>query len=178
MLSELEKLIEVRSRIYTECGLKMENFYREREGVGYGAHTFVLQGKKVLFRVAKQTPKKVGRFVTLWKRGEDNIILPYDKSDAVDFVVIAVSDGGGIGEFIFPKSILLEKKIMSVDKKGGKRALRVYTPQDNTVSPLASKTKQWQNHFFVSLDALSSETVQKIHRLYADEVNFDTDDSA
>ncbi|MCP5369402.1 MAG: MepB family protein [Rickettsiaceae bacterium] len=51
-----------------------------------------IKGKKGLFRIAKKTPTKSGYFVTIWKRGADSIIAPYEEADAIDFVVVAVSD--------------------------------------------------------------------------------------
>ena len=71
-----------------------------------------IKGKKGLFRIAKKTPAKTGSFVTIWKRGTDSIIAPYEASDAIEFVVIAVSDGNNIGEFILPKTVLTKKNIL------------------------------------------------------------------
>jgi hypothetical protein len=58
--------------------------------------------------------------VTIWKRGTDNIIAPYSEPDSIDFVVIAVSDGNNLGEFVFPTTILTKKNIFSAK---GKRAI-------------------------------------------------------
>ena len=123
-------------------------------------------GKKGLFRIAKKTPTKVGWFVTIWKRGTDSIIAPYESSDAIDFVVVAVLDGNHVGEFIPPKPILIQKNIFTANGKKGKRAIRVYTPWDKTTSAQAARTAKWQSQFFIDLNPSSSESVLRIKHLY------------
>ena len=92
MLKALEIVKNAQGNMYAKCGLKLEKFSPEDESSEYYAHTFTIKGKKGLFRIAKKTPTKSGWFVTIWKRGSDNIIAPYDESDSIDFVVIAVSE--------------------------------------------------------------------------------------
>lgn len=163
----LETVKNVRSNIYAKCGLKIDKFFPEKESSEYYAHTFVLQDKNVLFRVAKKTPTKTGWFVTIWKRGADNIITPYDEYDSVDFVVIAVYDNNSVGEFIFSKAVLLKENIFSTKSKEGKRAMRVYTPWDKSTSLQAIKTQKWQNQFFVDLGSPELEsTLTKMRSLY------------
>ncbi len=143
MLGTLEIVKKIQDTMYTKCGLKIVNFSPGAENSEYYAHAFTLYNKNSLFRIAKKTPAKIGWFVTIWKRGTDNIIAPYGEFDAVDFVVIAVSDGQNIGDFIFPKSILTKKNIFSTTGKEGKRAIRVYTPWDKTTNAQAAKTQKW-----------------------------------
>lgn len=167
MFESIEAIMNYRNSVYTKCGLRMENFSPEAEGAAYGAHTFMFEGRKCLFRVAKKTPRKIGWFVTIWKRAGEGVILPYDQSDDVDFVVVAVSDDNYVGEFVFPKPVLLEKNLFSVGGVGGKRATRLYTPWDNTTSVLAIKAQAWQNEFFVNFDTHNSALREKIRSLYA-----------
>ena len=162
MLKTLEIVKNARDNIYAKCGLKFENFSPEDESSDYYAHTFTIKDKKGLFRIAKKTPTKSGYFVTIWKRGPDNIIAPYDESDSIDFVVIAVSNGNNVGEFIFPKTVLVKKNIFSVNSKEGKRAIRVYAPWDKTTSAQAAKTQKWQGQFFVDLNSSCSESTLKL----------------
>ena len=161
------EIIKAQSTIYAKCGLKIDHFSPEAESSEYYAHTFTVQDKNILFRIAKKTPTKTGWFVTIWKRGGDNIIAPYHESDRVDFVVIAVSDHNHVGEWIFPKAVLLEKNILSTKGKEGKRAIRVYAPWDNPTNVQATKTQQWQNQFFVDLGSPHSVSMSKINKLYA-----------
>lgn len=166
MLKALEIVKNAQDNIYAKCGLKFENFSPEDESSEYYAHTFTIKDKKGLFRIAKKTPTKSGWFVTIWKRGSDNIIAPYDESDSIDFVVIAVSDGNNLGEFVFPKTILTKKNIFSANGKEGRRAIRVYAPWDKTTSSQAAKTQKWQGQFFVVLTSENSENFSKIKTLY------------
>ena len=125
MSDALAVVKKAQDNLYVEYGLNRENFSPESESSEYYAHTFTMGGKKGLFRIAKKTLTKAGWFVTIWKRGTDSIIAPYESSDAIDFVVVAVLDCNHVGELIFPKSILIQKKIFAADGKEGKRAIRV-----------------------------------------------------
>ena len=167
MLKTLEIVKNAQNNIYAKCGLKFENFSPEDESSEYYAHTFTIKDKKGLFRIAKKTPTKSGWFVTIWKRGSDNIIAPYNESDSIDFVVIAVSDGNNVGEFVFSKTILTKKNIFGANGKEGKRAIRVYAPWDKTTSTQAAKTQKWQGQFFVDLNSSCSESTLKIKNLYS-----------
>ncbi len=158
---------KIQSDLYAECGLEINNFTQEHESLEYHAHAGIIKTKKILFRIAKKTPKKIGWFVTIWKRGTNNIITPYDESNSIDFVVIVVLNNEGVGEFIFPKSILLEKNILSKNNKGGKRAIRVYSPLDKTTSIQSIKTQRWQSKYFVDLTSKNPKTIEKIKTLYA-----------
>lgn len=167
MLDILETIKKAQSDLYDACGLKIENFSPEDESSEYYAHIFTIKGKKGLFRIAKKTPTKTGWFVTIWKRGSDNIIAPYDEADFIDFVVIGIVDNKQIGEFIFPKSALLKQNVFSTNSKGGKRAIRVYAPWDKTTSAEAAKTGKWQSQFFVDLSPSCLESTLKINSLYS-----------
>lgn len=167
MLEVLKIVKNAQKNMYTKYGLKIENFFPEKESSEYHAHTFTLKNKHCLFRIAKKTPTKTGWFVTIWKRDADNIIAPYDRTDAIDFVVIAVFDNNNVGEFIFPKTILLKKNIFSENGKEGKRAIRVYTPWDKTTSAQAAKTQKWQSQFFIDLRSSNSEPTLTIKNLYS-----------
>ena len=167
MLETLETVKNAQSNLYAACDLKIENFVPEQESSEYYAHSYCLKAKNIRFRIAKKTPTKTGWFVTLWKRGTDNIIAPYDESDPIDFVVIAILDRNKIGEFIFPKSILLKKNIFSTNNKGGKRATRVYSPLNEAKSAQAFKTQKWQNQYFVDLTSKNPESIAKIKALYS-----------
>lgn len=166
MFTTLEIVKNAQRNMYAKCGLKIENFYPEEESSEYCAHTFTLQDKNILFRIAKKTPTKTGWFVTIWKR-VDNIIAPYDEHDPVDFVVVSILDNDKIGQFIFPKTALLKNKIFITNDKEGKRAIRVYTPWDEATSTQAGKTQKWQNQFFVDLRSLNNESALKIKTLYS-----------
>ncbi|MDN2676379.1 MepB family protein [Janthinobacterium sp. SUN033] len=127
----------------------------EAESADYGACRADLHGKRLVLRVAKTTPTKIGQFVTVWKRPHpDADIAPLDEADPVDIVIIAVADDVGDGArhgfFIFPRSVLIERGVMSRAAQGGKRALRVYPPWCAPESIQAQRTQRWQAAWFVT----------------------------
>jgi hypothetical protein len=119
------------------------------ESADYAACRFEVDAKRVVFRVAKTTPSKVGQFVTLWKRPQPNgAIAPIDASDPVDFVVVHSSNAERYGQFVFNKNVLLKRSILSSQKHAGKRAIRVYPPWSHPVAKDAVKTQSWQLPYF------------------------------
>nr|WP_199000078.1 MepB family protein [Flavobacterium sp. ASV13] len=145
-------LILAKELIYDSCNFKCTEPQPESGSADYDAYRFVLNGKHICYRKAKITPTKTGQFVTLWKRNKNGIIEPFDFSDLIDFVIISVQKNDRFGQFIFPKSILLEKGIFSTSAKEGKRAIRVYPPWDQTTNKQAQKTQQWQLHYFYKIN--------------------------
>lgn len=141
--------------IYKPNNLIISNIFKEQESQEYNAYTYTLNSKnnamKILFRAAKITPKKVGQFVTLWKREGGGPIQPYDLTDDVDLFVINIYNNKHSGQFVFPKNILCEKGIVSQNQKGGKRAMRVYAPWDITESRQAKTTQAWQIKYFLDI---------------------------
>lgn len=120
----------------------------DRESTEYGAAAFVFNNQRILFRIAKTTPTKVGQFVTIWKRIANGPIQPFDESDPFDFLIVRVQSGNQAGQFVFPKKILSEKKIISKNNVGGKRAMRVYAPWVTTHNKQATQTQKWQINYF------------------------------
>jgi len=165
MINILSIVQDAQNNLYDTCDLKIKDFNSELESLEYYAHVYYVKSKSVRFRIAKKTPKKVGWFVTLWKRVGETI-APYDASDSIDIVASTILDRKKIGQFIFPKEILLQKKILSVNNKGGKRAIRVYSPWDKVVSLQAIKSQKWQEKYFVNLDLKNIHDIEKVKKLY------------
>jgi len=134
---------------YEPSGLLCKNFGKEAESAQYGAFTFTMNNRSIKFRVAKITPTKTGQFVTLWKRIGKGPIQPHDLEDPVDLFVISVRTFEHLGQFVFPKTVLCEKGIVSKKGEGGRRAMRVYPPWDRPNNRQAEKTQQWQLPFFL-----------------------------
>ncbi len=152
--SELTNLIR---NVYEPLGLAVANLEIEKESSEYGACRFNLNQDKILFRVAKITPTKLGQFVTLWKRGSiTNIIEPIDLNDNISYFIINVADSNHSGLFIFDQEILAAKKIISQYGKFGKRAIRVYPPWVKPVASEAIKSQAWQLKYFVDLEIPSA----------------------
>ena len=61
-----------------------------------------MNGLTYLFRQAKDTPKKIGQFVTLWKRPTpDSEIAPFDQDNGIDRVIIFADEQAHFGVFVF-----------------------------------------------------------------------------
>ncbi len=107
-----------------------------------------LENAKTLIFKAKITPKKVGQFVCVWKRGADGTTQPYSLEDQLETMEIEVEKEDKQGKFVFPKAVLVEQGIISVQGKGGKRGMRVYPPWDIADNAQAKKTQSWQLKYF------------------------------
>ena len=138
--------------VYDKCGLDLGELTIEDESQEYGACTFRLNDLKIKFRISKITPTKTGQFVTIWKRNKEGVTQPFDLTDEIDFIVISSQNGDNFGQFIFPKSVLLDKGIMTGNTKEGKRGIRVFPPWDTVTNKQAEKTQLWQTKYFVRID--------------------------
>jgi hypothetical protein len=137
--------------IHNICGFDCTQPQLEDQNADYGAYVFQVNSKLIRFRVAKITPKKNGQFVTLWQRNEHGISQPFDESEPVNYFVICARNGNNLGQFVFPKDVLLSRDIISIQGKGGKRAIRVYPIWDTPESKQAQKTQEWQLEYFLDL---------------------------
>jgi hypothetical protein len=146
-------MINFWKKVYKKNNITISDFNEEMECKEYAACDIIYEGKNAKFRVAKITPKKIGQFVTIWKRESKGQIQPFDISDAIDFVIVAVQDENKLGHFVFPNKVLCEKAIFT-DKKEGKRAIRIYPPWDLPKSLQAIKTQNWQLDYFTHLNNL------------------------
>ena len=143
----------------------VENIEPEMESKEYGALKFTLNGQRVLYRQAKTTPKKIGQFVTIWKREHPNSeIAPIDLKDGVDWVIIATDEGANFGVFVFSAQLLAKKGVFSEEKKGGKRAIRVYAPWTTPTAAQAKRTKNWQTKYFLDFEN-SDAILQSFNRM-------------
>ena len=128
----------------------ISEYQQDPESQSYKACSYRIDGIKIIERTAKITPKKIGHFVTCWKRNTQKITQPFDAEDAFDFFIINVEAANGSGYFKFPKKVLIDQGIVSSDKKPGKRGFRVYPSWDKVSSAQALKTQTWQLVYFTS----------------------------
>ena len=157
-------LQKIRAEVYDKCSLKMSDFEIEAESKEYNACRFGLNGSVVLNRNAKITPKKVGQFVTFWKRKGNGPIEPYNEADQIDFYTVNVKTETEFGQFVFPKSVLIAKGIISTKEKEGKRAFRVYPKWDVAKNKQAIRTQKWQLNYFYELNV--STDLNRVSVLY------------
>lgn len=157
-LSNLNKLV------YEQCSLSISALSIEVESQEYTACRFELNRQKIICRNSKITPKKVGQFVTFWKRTGSGPIAPFDENDPIDFYVVNAHAESKFGQFVFPKSVLIKKGIISTTKKEGKRAFRVYPEWDIPTNQQAQRTQKWQMDYFYAIT--SSTDFTKVVQLY------------
>lgn len=122
----------------------------EKEGKEYQACWFCLNDKKIISRKAKLTPKKVGQFVTFWKRPQKET-EPYSEADLIDELWVWVEEDLHRGLFVFSKDVLIQEGILSSINKEGKRGFRVYPPWVVCTNKQAIKTQKWQLDSFVGV---------------------------
>ncbi len=154
--------------LYNPCGFHYTQPQIEEQNAEYGASLFHVNAWLIRYRVAKVTPKKEGQFVTMWHRNEMGISQPYDESDTVDYYVISTRKGDRFGQFVFPKAVLVNRKVLSVNGKDGKRAIRVYPAWDNPNSRQAKKTQAWQLDYFLEIPADRPINQDRAAMLYRD----------
>ena len=162
MEESLKRLNDILSQSFS---LEISNIFLEREAVDYCGYNFKLGTLSVKFRRAKITPKKTGQFVTLWKRSKTGTTESFSLEDSFDLYIINIEHGSNSGCFIFPKSILAEQGILSVNGQGGKRGFRVYTKWDLPENKQAKQTQSWQILYFIDLEKDSRLSVHKVQEI-------------
>lgn len=168
-MTDILSIIE--TEVYNKCALRITDFSLEAESKEYAACRFKLNDRSILCRNGKKTPKKIGQFVTFWKRSLGGPIEPFHETDSFDYYIVNVQNERNLGQFVFPKSILLKKGIISTDKKEGKRAFRVYPSWDTTESMQAKRTQKWQlEYFFIINNTLDFNAVSKLYHTDLNEV--------
>ena len=65
------------NRIYKPNQLTVTSVQEESQNAKYGAGIFELGSKTVRFRVANITPTKIGQFVAIWEKNQDNVKQSY-----------------------------------------------------------------------------------------------------
>lgn len=147
MTKELEQL---QNSIFSKLNLTISNLQPDSECEDYFGYQFTLNQINIKFRKAKITPKKIGQFVTLWKRNlQSKQTEPFTSEDPFDFYIIFTQFNDQFGFFFFPTSILSQKNILTTPSKEGKRGFRVYPNWDFPENKQAAKTQNWQKDFFI-----------------------------
>ncbi len=156
----------IKKYVYDPHSFEIKDYVLEEEGKQYNACSFRLNGLFIKCRNAKITPKKTGLFVTLWKRIEKGPTMPFDISDTIDFIIINTRRDHFFGQFVFPKSILSEKEIITNNNKEGKRGIRVYPPWEKVTSKQAIRTQEWQLKYFLTIDIEKGIDIHRLRLLY------------
>lgn len=165
-------LLLLKSQLYDPCFVDLAELRMVSKS--YDACSFQLNGKRVIYRASKLTPKKTGQFVAIWKRNEQGITAPFDASDDFDFMVIAALSAERVGQFVFPKAVLIKQGVISLNHAGGKRGMRVYPFWDIVTSKQARKTQLWQGEWFLEVTHDPTEGSIQLKRLLKKEQYLDS----
>ena len=162
MIKEIEKLEKILQKHFE---LPFSEITQDSECEEYFGFNFKINQINFKFRKSKLTPKKMGQFVTLWKRNAEGKTIPFDINDNFDFYIIAVEENHHSGFFIFPKTILEKENYISGKIKSGKRGFRIYTDWHFPNNKQAEKTKLWQTQFFINLSHQEKEILEKFKKI-------------
>lgn len=149
--------------LITVLGLDISAAVPEAENADYGAFVSGIGRSAVRFRVGKQTPTKVGLFVSVWRRAQDGSTEPFAAEDCADLLVITARAGPRSGQFVFPTSALVEHGIVSVAGRGGKRGFRVYPPWSMAANKQARRSQEWQCGYFLDLDKIDPRAARALY---------------
>nr|WP_315117416.1 MepB family protein [uncultured Clostridium sp.] len=105
-----DTITELNNRIYNPNNLVIKNIHEEKQNPEYAGGIFQLNHRTIRFRMSKVTPNKVGQFVSFWEKDENMQNQAFSYELAPDLLVITCTTDNKLGQFIFPKKILLEKK--------------------------------------------------------------------
>ncbi|MBE0406089.1 MepB family protein [Psychrobacter sp. AOP22-C1-22] len=157
--------------IYKPNQLTAASAVEEKQNSEYAAGRFELSCKSAIrtvrFRVAKQTPSKVGQFVTFWEKDDEGANQPFQYNESPDLLVITTfKDDNTLGQFVFPKDILLKNNILKSHSTKGKMGIRVYPSWDKPTSKTAIRTQNWQLDYFFTVADTRVLPSAKILELY------------
>lgn len=142
----------INEKIYKPIDSPISQYKEDKESKEYGASHYRVGNHLCVHRSAKVTPKRVGQFVTFWKRSPLGHITPYEAQDPFDFFSVICAREKKVGHFLFPKTALVAQGILSTEKKDGKRGFRVYPDWDTPTSKQAIRTQLWQQLYFYRID--------------------------
>jgi len=146
------------------------------ESAKYEGLNFHLSGRSIVYRKGKVTSDRPSAFLAVWQRPSSEGLnsnkskpIPLT-SDDLDYLFIHVESHSNISEgfehrskygmFIFPVSLLVEKRILASVKSKGKTGFRVFPPWSEdrgdvgtkVFSESGKKTQRWQIPFFLDID--------------------------
>jgi len=165
MIKELQHLNDL---ILKGLNLQLSEITPDLECEEYSGFNFKINQTTFKFRKSKLTPKKVGQFVTFWKRDLHGKTVPFDVDEDFAFYIISIEESENSGFFVFPKVILEKENLISGEQKTGKRGFRIYADWHFPNSKQAEKTKLWQTEYFINYsdsDELIFNQFRKITKL-------------
>lgn len=151
-INKLTKLINIE--------IKNKDITLSKDNQNYDSCTFTIDNKIIEYRKGHVTPKKIGHFVSFWKRNNEGNCIPKDREDMFTILIINVTKKEELGNnyFIFPKKVLYENNIISKNNTGGKNGFRIYSPSEKTNNKTSEKTRQWQAFYYYHISDKSNNT--------------------
>ncbi len=161
------KSIKYINEIFIENSELISNVILDEFSEDYEGVTLKIYERKFRSRLAKKTFKKKGYFVAFWEKDEQGINQAYSYKNYPEKLIISILDGERSGQFIFPKSLLLQKKILRDESSKGKMALRVYPSWETDLNKSANSTQVWQSLYFINTsDNIDNIDTEMIKHLY------------
>lgn len=162
MINKIKKLDDL---VFKVLKYDLSEIIPDPESEEYFGFNFKVNDLKIKFRKSKLTPKKIGQFVTFWKRDNAGKTVPFDSADVFDFYMILIEENDNAGFFIFPKSILEKEELISDQFKTGKRGFRIYASWHFPNNKQAEKTKLWQTQYFINFSDTESSITSKFETI-------------
>ena len=161
----IKEITRLNNLIFKPLKLNITEIIPDLECEDYFGFNFKINEIHIKFRKSKLTPKKIGQFVTFWKRDSEGKTVPFDINDDFDFYIISIEENENSGFFIFPKLVLEKKNLISSELKTGKRGFRIYADWHFPNSKQAEKTKLWQTQFFIDFSRKESSIIEKFETI-------------
>ncbi|MCK0472370.1 MepB family protein [Halalkalibacter sp. APA_J-10(15)] len=168
-MNEFHKaLTYVNKHFYEPNHFVIKTIREEVQNSDYGAGVFQLNSKSVRFRVAKKTPTKIGQFVAFWEKDKNHKNQAFSYEKATDLLVINTFTSKNIlGQFVFPKVVLVKQNILKTTTTKGKMAIRVYPSWEKPTSKQAVETQKWQLEYFFEMNHTNHLFHQDLLKLYS-----------
>ncbi|WP_312390958.1 MepB family protein [Chryseobacterium sp.] len=165
----IQEIQIVQDKAFKKLNLIISDITKDLECDEYFGCHFKLDQFNIKFRKAKVTPKKIGQFVTLWKRNpETKETEPFQYNDDFDFYIIYTEHENHQGFFLFSKKALIQHQILTTESKEGKRGFRVYPDWDIAENKQAIKTQNWQQKSFINLS--ENSYLEKLQNILNSEI--------
>ncbi|WP_326984052.1 MepB family protein [Chryseobacterium sp. MYb264] len=162
----IQEIQNIQDKVFKKLNLMISDFTKDLECDEYFGYNFKLNQFNIKFRKAKVTHKKIGQFVTLWKRNPDTKETePFHYNDDFDFYIIYTEHENNQGLFLFSKKVLIQHHILTIESKEGKRGFRVYPKWDIAENKQAIKTQNWQVQSFIDLSELEDEVFKTTNNI-------------
>ena len=142
----------------------IKKVHEESQNSEYEGLIVTINGQSYRSRLAKLTPKKVGYFVAFWGKDANHQNQAFDMTNTPDKLIISIIDGDLKGQFVFPKSLLMQQGVLSHEHAKGKMAMRVYPTWLEHLNATASQTQKWQGNYFIDLS--SEVDYNRVSQLY------------